>query len=220
MVFATDVHVHEEFRERHGDMIERAVRGITLAHDNLDLFRKRTPNEPRSATLELLFHAAINAVLCATHHLVSGYPTSAGNMLRHYTEAVAMALLCLDRTSGVFEQFSSNMKDFPVHSAPTKLRQTKRRHALKELIAFDEQAWETVLSLNQVYDSLSHASALSLAHLQRFDTDNVMILGGEYDTAKDDAYAKDLGRCATAAESLAHLLSVVTATLYPAERAT
>lgn len=215
ILFADNSQVRQVFNTTFPALIERAVSAIALAHDHLDVFRARATSEEKVATLELFFHAAVNSVLCATHHLISGFPIAAGNMLRHHTEAIAMALLCLDSTSGVYERFSADRRRFPVHSAPTTLRQRKRRQALESMLAFDVKAWEKILELNDLYDQLSHASALSLAHQLLLNSPNAMILGGEYDPAKEDAYMKDLRRCASAAEALAQLLSVVNATLFP-----
>lgn len=220
LVFSSNQTVQDEFRRRYDELIARAIVGITLSHDYLDLFRSRAPNEPRSAILELLVHGAINSVLCATHHLVSGYPAASGNMLRQYTENVAMTLLCLDHTSGVFEEFSKGIAKYPVHKAPDKLRQRKRRQRLKALIAFDADAWEKVLELTELYDLLSHATALSLAHTQLLGTDNEAAVGGTFDPFKEESYRRDLSRCASAAEALAHLLSVIVENLYPKTRAT
>lgn len=191
------------------------MRGITAALAQLAAFRKELSGDKLTATLELFLHAATNGVLTAVHHLVSGYPISAGNMMRQHTEAVAMSLLCLDSSSGVLERYSADRRNYPVHQAPTALRNRKRRAALKALIGFDAEAWETILHLAEIHDQLSHASALSLAHNLYLATENGMILGSEYDPAKVDAYEKDLRRYASAAESLAHLIGVMIVALKP-----
>ena len=211
MVYSPNAETQARFRADHGEMIQRAIRGIYDAHSALERFRSHFKGDLRTGTIDLFLHSAVHSVLCATHHLVSGYPVAAGNMMRHHTEAVSMALLCLDQTSGVLEAFSANRKGFAVDNAPTRLRQRKRRQALKTLIEFDEEAWEKVLELNELYSALSHASALSLAHTLMLSTDTGMILGSEYDPSKSDAYAKDLRRCTTAAESLANLIGVIIA---------
>jgi len=222
LVFATNRDVQEEFKRQHGEMIERAVKGLTAAHDALDLLRQRLKGKGdlQVAAIEMFSHSAINSVLCATHHLISGYPIASGNPLRHYTEAVAMMLLCLDDSSGVLQRFTSDMKKFPVHTAPDMLRNKKRINALKRLIDFDPEAWEKVLRLKgDLYDPLSHAAALSLAHEAMLSTENTSILGSEYDQAKTDAYAKELRRCATSAESLRQLIVVVGSALVKAKGA-
>jgi hypothetical protein len=222
LVFATNTKEHEEFKRQHGAIIERAVKGIAAAHDALDLLRLRLKGKGdiQIAFIEAFSHSAINSVLCATHHLVSGYPIAAGNLLRHYIEAVAMILLCLDDSSGVVQRLESDMMSFPVHTAPSMLQNKKRRKALERLIDFRPDAWEQVLDLKgDVYDPLSHASALSLAYEALLSTEHASILGGEYDHAKTDAYAKELSRCATSAESLEQLIVVTGAALVKAKGA-
>jgi hypothetical protein len=192
---------------------QRTIVGVAGAHRELDFFRATVLGDQRSATLELFFHSALNAVLTSTHHLVSGFPIAAGNLMRHYTESVAMALLSLDPSIGVLNSFSQDRRRYPVQKAPEKLQQRRVRAILQRLMGFDAAAWETVLQISELYDQLSHASALSLAHQLLLDTEHGMIVGSEYDPARRDVYGDDLLRRATAAESLDHLISVVTGIL-------
>jgi hypothetical protein len=218
LVFSSNAEVQARFRAEFPAEIERALAGVTAAYRAMDLFRYRLQGSNQTATLELFFHAAANSVLCSLHHLVSGYPIAAGNLMRHYTECVAMALLCLDPSIGVLEAYTRQRKEYPVHNAPTRLRRRNVRSALKAKLEFDPAAWETVLEIAQLYDQLSHASALSLAHQIMVDTDNMMIIGSEYDPAKREPYRQDLVRRASAAESLAHLIHV-TITILPQREA-
>ena len=213
IVFGSNRTTQDRFKAEFPDLIERAIRAIAAAHRELDLFRATVSGDLRAATLELFFHAAVNAVVCSTHHLVSGFPIAAGNLMRHYTESVAMALLCIEPSLGVVEAFNADRRRYPVHKAPDKLRQQRVRTVLKDRMGFDADAWETVLQISELYDELSHASALSLGHQLLLDTDHGMIIGSEYDPAKRDPYRSDLLRRATAAESLAHLINVVTGVL-------
>ena len=211
--------VQDRFRSEFPAEIERAIAGITAAHRALDLFRSQLQGSNQMATIDLFFHSAVNSVLCSLHHLVSGYPIAAGNLMRHYTESVAMALLCLDSSIGVLDAFSRDRKHYPVHDAPTKLRKKTVRRILEAKLAFDPDAWETVLEIAELYDQLSHASALSLGFQLMVDTDDMMIIGSEYDPAKREPYRSDLVRRASAAESLAHLIEVATGILPKREAA-
>src|SRR3989442_832986 len=213
IVFGANRTAQERFKAEFPELTERVVRGITAASRELDLFRASVLGNLQTATLELFFHSSINAVLCSTHHLVSGFPIAAGNLMRHYTESVAMALLCVEPSLGVLEAFTSHRRNYPVQKAPTKLKQKRVRASLEKRIAFDHRAWETVLEIADLYDQLSHASGLALAHQLMVNTDNAMIVGSEYDPAKREAYESDLRRRVTAAESLAHLIHVVTGVL-------
>ena len=218
-VFDSNATVQERFRLEFPAEIERAIAGITTAHRALDLFRSSLQSSNQMVTIDLFFHSAVNSVLCSVHHLVSGYPIAAGNMMRHYTESVSMALLCLDPSTGVLDAFSRDRKNYPVHDAPTKLRKKSVRRVLEARLAFDADAWETVLQIAELYSQLSHASALSLGYQLMVDTDDMMIIGSEYDPAKREPYGSDLVRRASAAESLTHLIEVTTTILPQRETA-
>ncbi len=213
IVFGSNRVTQDRFNAEFPDLIERTIRAIAAAHRQLDLYRATAAGDLRAATLELFFHSAVNAVVCSTHHLVSGFPIAAGNLMRHYTESVAMALLCIEPSLGIVKAFNTDRLRYPIRKAPDKLRQKRVRTVLKDRIGFDGDAWETVLQISGLYDKLSHASALSLGHQLLLDTDHGMIIGSEYDPAKRDPYRSDLLCRATAAESLAHLIRVVTGIL-------
>jgi hypothetical protein len=209
-IFASNAAVQERFRSEFPQEIARAIRGVAAAHRALDLFRTQVAPSQQAAALEMFFHSAVNSVLVSLHHLACGYLISSGSLMRHYTESVSMALLCLDPKLGVLQAFVERRNSYAVHKAPERLRQKKVRASLRELIEFDADAWETVMKISELYDHFSHASALALASQLMLDEENLFILGGEYDPAKREAYRSDLVRRATAAESLAHLIEVVT----------
>lgn len=210
LVFGSNARAQALFRDALGEEIERCIAGITDANRQMDHFRTSLAPSEQTATLELFLHSAVHSVLCSVHHLVSGYPIAAGNLMRHYTESVAMALLCVEPSLGVLPAFTADRRHFPVHDAPTKLRRRKVRNTLEKRLAFDAAAWETVLDIAKLYDQLSHASALALGHQLMLGTEDKFILGGQFDPAKIEPYRSDLVRRASAAESLAHLIAVIT----------
>jgi hypothetical protein len=212
-IFASNASVQARFRAEYSVEIDHVVKGIAAAHRELDRFRVTAPSDQQAVALELLLHSAINSLLVSTHHLVSGYPISSGNLMRHFTESVAMALLCLEPKLGVLTRFIEAESQYPVHTAPTKLRQKSVRAALKKRIGFDPTAWETVLKISELYDEYSHASQLSLASHLLLDEENLFILGSEFDPAKREFYRSDLVRQRTAAEALAHFINAITHSL-------
>ena len=159
--------------------------------------------------MQMFLHVAIASVAASIHHLVSGYPIAAGHMMRHYTEAIAMALLCSNEDTGVYQRYIADRKSFPVHKAPETLRRRKVKRALTESIGFDADAWETVLQIAELYDTLSHASALTLGFHMLFTEEGGLVLGSEFDPAKVKEYRSDITRRRTAAQSLAHIIPIV-----------
>src|SRR2546423_1473073 len=81
LLFASNAEVQAAFRAEFPAEIERAIAGLAAAHRALDLFRHRLQGSNQTATLEIFFHTAVNSVLCSLHHLLSGYPIAAGNLM-------------------------------------------------------------------------------------------------------------------------------------------
>ena len=129
--------------------------------------------------------------------------------MRQYTEAIAMALMCSNESIGVYQHYAADRQSFPIQKAPEMLRRSKIKRALKESISFDAAAWETVLQIAQLYDTLSHASALSMGFHMLFTEEGGLIIGSAFDPSKIEEYRSDIIRRRTAAQSLAHIIPIV-----------
>src|SRR6266513_1632190 len=162
IVWGSNAEVQALFKERFGDEIERAVQVLGEAYGNFQKLQAAVSLEMRAATVQMFIHVALSSVITSLHHLVSGYPIAAGHMMRHYTEAIAMALMCSNEATGVYKKYAADRKTFPVHKSPEMLRKRKVRDALRDSLGFDAVAWEQVLAIAELYDTLSHASALTL----------------------------------------------------------
>lgn len=209
LVFSDNAKIHAEFARRYPEEIDRAVQGIADAYAGLTSFRERLKGSRRVATIEAFLSSAVYSLVASLHHLLAGYPIAAGHMLRHFIESVSMALLCADRGSQVLERFAEAPREYPVSSAPTKLRGKRVRERLVELIAFDPEGWELILEHHGEYSGRSHPGQLTLAFQAMLDTDNLTALGGEFDPAKDVAYRSDLNRIGSAGESVGHLSRIL-----------
>ena len=162
ILWSPNSRVQAWFKEQFGSELELAAQSLGQAYFTFKHLQPSVARDERSATVQMFLHVAIASVAASLHHLVSGYPIAAGHMMRHYTEAIAMALMCSNEKTGVYQRYAKDRKSFPVHKAPEMLRRAKIKRELAESISFDAEAWETVLQIAQLYDSLSHASALSL----------------------------------------------------------
>lgn len=213
LVFRDDEPIRSEFLKQYPEQIERAEQGIAKAFEGLAVFHRTLEPNLRNAWIESFLYSAGYSLVAALHHLVSGYPIATGHMLRHFIESMAMALLCADEPSQVFESFTAEPRTYNVASAPTKLRNRKIRGRLENLIGFDATAWEIILKHHGEYSARSHSTQLTIAFQNMLDTDNLRVLGAEFDPAKDAAYQSDLGRIASAGESLHQLYLTLAAAL-------
>ncbi len=213
LVFDTNNQVYEKFKALCNDEIERAIEAIAQAHET---FRDKQPKvvlDERTGTVQLFVHVAINSILSSLHHLVSGYPIAAGHLMRHFTEALAMALMCADEATGIYQVYDQHRSTYAVQSAPGRLRKKKIRRALEKSMKFDSAGWEGVLKLAKLYDELSHVSSLALAHQIIFSEEGGTVLGAEFDPEKKKHYRDDVIRRRSAAESLAHIIPIIMDTL-------
>lgn len=210
LVFNDSAAIRSEFLNRYAELVDRTEKGIAEAFTALSAFRAALELDRRNATVESFLYSAGYSLVAAFDHLVSGYPIAAGHMLRHFVESVAMALLCADEASQVFEAFSAEPRNFDVASVPTRLRSKKVRERLVKLVGFDAEAWELMLTHHSEYARRSHSTQLTIAFQTMLDTEVDRILGGEFDPAKDVAYRSDLRRIASAGESLRQLIAALT----------
>jgi len=213
ILWSSNSRVQAWFKEQFGDELELAAQSLGQAYFTFKRLQPSVARDERSATVQMFLHVAIASVAASLHHLVSGYPIAAGHMMRHYTEAIAMALMCSNEKTGVYQRYATDRKSFPVHKAPEMLRRTKIKRELTQSIGFDSKAWETVLQIAELYDSLSHASALSLGFHMLFTEESGLILGSEFDPAKSKEYRSDIVRRRTAAQSLAHIIPIIMGSL-------
>lgn len=209
IVWSANSQVQGLFKSHFGQEVERAIENLGDAYSTFKDLQDPVVLNERTATVQMFLHVAIGSVAASLHHLVSGYPIAAGHMMRHYTEAIAMALMCSNEDTGVYQRYAADRASFPVHKAPESLRRKKVKNALAQSIGFDASAWETVLKIAELYDSLSHASALALGFHMLFTEQGGLVLGGEFDPSKVAEYESDIIRRRSAAESLAHVVPLV-----------
>ena len=185
--------------------IEEAVSAIADAQTSLEMFRSTLEGDLRIATVDAFLHSCVYSLVAALHHLVTGYGVGCGHMLRHVYESVAMAALCCDQDSQVFEAFTNDRTGYRVDQAPDKLRRPKVKKRLDTLLSIDADAWASHLDRNLDFQRRSHTTGLTLAFQVMLDSDDMMIIGGEYDSGKDHAYESDLKRIKGLAHDVANL---------------
>src|SRR5690242_15037331 len=77
-----------------GPELDIAIAACTGAYNTWIEFDRSVAYDPRTAMVATFCYTAVNSLLTSLHLLVSGLVVPSGNLMRHYGEAVAMALLC------------------------------------------------------------------------------------------------------------------------------
>src|SRR5947199_9882556 len=140
VLWSSNTRVQTWFKEQFGDDLELAAQSLGQSYFTFKQLQASVARDERSATVQMFIHVAIASVAASLHHLVSGYPIPAGHMMRQYTEAIAMALMCSNERTGVYQRYAADRKSFPVHKAPEALRRVKVRRELTDYIGFDAEA--------------------------------------------------------------------------------
>lgn len=213
IVFDSNAEPQAKFLADWTPHIDEAIQSIVEAYSQLQIFRKSLEGDLRIATVERFLHSCIYSLVAALHHLVSGYPVAAGHMMRHFYESFAMVALCVDPASQVLEEFTKDRRRYRVDQAPNRLRRPKQAERLKSLVGFDVEGWGAHLDKNTDFGGRSHATALTLAFQGMLETENLFVLGGEYDHAKANAYEADLVRIRAGGENLTEFTSAATKAL-------
>src|SRR5438094_3126348 len=125
IVWGSNAEVQGLFKQHFGDEIERTVHLLGDAYADFQRLQASVSLDERTATVQMFIHVALASVIASLHHLVSGYPIAAGHMMRNYTEAIAMALMCSDESTGIYEKYAADRRNFPVHKSPEMLRRKK-----------------------------------------------------------------------------------------------
>jgi hypothetical protein len=180
--------VRAQFLSHFGQLINDFVSHSDRTYDRLRAFGRAVAADDRAAWTEAFLFSAFNSSLTSCHLLVSGFPIPAGNLMRHYGESCAMALLCSHHAIDVFQRINADPAKFPVDSAVQTVR--KRRNA--ELLRVNADAWSVFQSITRWYDTYSHATVFTLATQAKLSERGQAFLGGGFDEFKLDGYRKEL----------------------------
>ncbi|MBP9896926.1 MAG: hypothetical protein KBF28_01000 [Gemmatimonadales bacterium] len=199
----------QAFVKAFGRMLPPIARRLARTHSELDRLNPLTSTDERASTVHMFLHAALNNVFTSTLLLVEGYPLASGNLMRHYAESCAMALLIVDDNASVWNEFDRLGNRYPVHKAVHRLTQEATSRRLETLIGFDSEAWREFVAMSKIYDGFSHSSALSLGFHMMFDQPGTIIFGSQFDPAKRRELGLELKRRSSALPPLEHLVKSV-----------
>ncbi len=188
ILFSDNSEVRLRFTRDFADLLQQFLDESERACGRVLAFGRGLRPDLRAAWTEAFVFSAFNSSLTSCHLLISGFPIPSGNLMRHYGEAIAMALLCSHHAIDVAQRFDQAPTKFPVHNAVQLVR--KRRNT--ELLKINAQGWTSFETIAKWYDDYSHASALSLVTQTMLGKPGGRILGGEFDDRKRAGYQKEL----------------------------
>ena len=190
--------VRERFRREFPSEIEVLAHELHRTYGRLRQFTKSVSVDKRAAWVEMFLLAAFNSVLTSAHLLLSGFLIPAGNLMRQFGEACAIAMLASHRKIKMLERLESDSSKVWAGKSVREVEQAENQ----ELLGIDPDGWARFAKITHWYNRYSHASALVLASLNLFDRPNTLVVGAAFDGGKIDAYRKELRLRSSAAECL------------------
>jgi hypothetical protein len=181
-------HTRELFLAAFPAATEEFTARLADVYDHLADLDNVLPRDTRTAWVQAFMFSSSNSLLTSFHLLIRGFLIPAGNLMRHWSEGLSMALLCCDSRIASFRILEANPTRFPVQKA-TDLVMRKNN---AQILGINKRAWLKFQQINDLYQKYSHASAFSLASMFMMSREGGVIIGSEFDHGKLKAYDKEI----------------------------
>lgn len=202
VVFSDHSRVRQQFRERLKPEIDEAISALAGAYRAYRRLEALIRLDKRAAYVLAFAYTALNSLLTSLHLLISGLPLPSGNLMRHYGEAIAMALLCSHPEINTYELLEQNSNSFAFHKSLDVVNRERNR----KLLEIDGPGWESFMEITAFYDRFSHASLFAVFAQFMFGQPGSLSLLGEFDPEKVEQYRFELKRRRSAAELFQHMI--------------
>lgn len=163
------------------------------------------PQDQRSGWTQAFLYSAFDCLVSSAQLLIFGHLLAAGNLMRGWGEAVAMALLCSSDRVTEFDHFIADPMRHGTHKAIDRLGNKKTM----KLLDVDAEGLKVLTQINAFYNEHSHTSAWAVASRGMQQQSGMLILAGEFDPAKLDYYERELRLLRSACDRLVEVMVVV-----------
>ena len=193
--------VRARFKEEFSGELVELTEALWSAFESLRDFTRSVSPDKRAAWVEGLLLYAFNSVLTSSHLLISGLLIPSGNLMRHYGEAVATALLTSHRLIDTSDRLEADPTKVDFGDSINKANKTRTR----ELLDVFPDGWKTFSEITRWYNRYSHASAFGISAQTMLEGSGAVVIGAEFDPSKRDAYQKELTLRISAASTLTEI---------------
>lgn len=206
MLLSGNGETRQKFLESLGAEIDKFIRAITLVFDRIAELDDRLPKEERPPWVQMFLYGAFNSLLTSSHLLISGFTIPAGNLMRSWAEAIAMALLCSDERIKTFEDLKTNPRKFPVHKALDMVKQKKNA----QILDINKRGWDSFQRISAFFNDYSHSSVFSLSNIAILSQPgSLAVLGSGFDADKVGNYRKEIILRISACKAMIDTIKVV-----------
>lgn len=214
LITSDAAHVRKDFIDEFGSELGQIAKALTDAYSSFRRLETTARLDHRSAYVQGYAFAAFNNLITSVSLFLVGLQLPSGNLMRQYSEATAMALLCSHPKIDTLARLRSDPHSFPYHKAIEIVSRERNRR----LLDLKGPEWKAFGKIAQFYDRFSHASFFALASRTMFGQKGKLILLGEFDPEKLEPYRIELRRRESAAKVLANLMDYLSERLPPKDQ--
>ena len=146
-----------------------------------------TPHNQRSALVQAFLYTAFNSIVSSSFLLLSGMLPPAGNQMRHFGEAFAMALLCSDPRIDAYIRVTKAPDQFPYHEALHLVNKKENRRKL----GLRDDFWRAFMQVTKFFDNYSHGGLFTYMSTTMTSQPALLAFIGEFDPGRVDHYEKE-----------------------------
>ena len=205
--------VRAKFVARFPQEIKEVSTSLSQSYSAYRRLEARVRLDKRAAYVQAYVYSAFNSLLTSSNLLLSGLQLPSGNLMRHYGESTAMALLCSHPQINTFELLEKNEDTFPFSTSLELVARERNR----KLLDLKGPEWRTFREISKFYDRFSHASWFAIASQFVFSQPGMLAVLGEFDEDKVSAYEVELRRRNSGARVLRAMVDHLAERLPPRE---
>jgi len=117
LVLVSNTKMRKKFKDSFSNEIESFIKAVFLTYKSWKLIDESCKGDKQKSHTSAFLFNAINNLVNSSNLLISGYLVASGNLMRHFMESSAMAILVSSKNLGYSKRFEKDGNKFPVHKS-------------------------------------------------------------------------------------------------------
>lgn len=199
-LISDDSEIRSKYLEHFSDDVSKFTSTISTAFLRWETFDEIKGDEHRSHVSMLVF-SAITLQVISMKLFLSGHIIPAGNIQRQGLEAIALALLCSGKNTGVLKKDMAN--EYHSHKVFTDIRKHEKQ------LNVNSGALDDLEKARKFYHSSSHPSQQLLAAYTSVSKPGCFYIGTSFDEGKLEYYKQEIAGRIGLSEILEGFIAIV-----------
>ncbi|MHC4122917.1 MAG: hypothetical protein ACYSSI_05025 [Planctomycetota bacterium] len=193
-----------KFRKYFKDEIDQFIQVVYEVDKLYETIRIKDKGDQRKAYVKGYLYKGMDDLVSAFNIFISGYIVPYGNLMRHFHESVAMAILFSNSKLDYFDRFMKNQRKFEVNKVFKYVEDS-----LPYFNNIEPAGWRSFVRIKNFFHAFSHSTFLSLSTKLVMDgeaKENLLIFGSYFDKGKILQYKKAINQMISAADCLKNII--------------